>query len=173
MYYKRQNPHYKEMDVPTGTLMHRTPASCSDIPKQIETYNSHKGPEYLRHHTRSSQFDNNYSAYCDITNCGKLLWVYRDPHKSRSSSALTPEFTSYDIDIRTGQRNLPYTPQPSERQAYLANQNAIKTALPLIMGQNRRACRLSLLFLQNSLKKLKKNIHENFIDLITIIWNFN
>ena len=101
-----------------------------------------KGPEYLHHPARSLAFNNNNqhysSSYCDITNCGKLLWVYRDPHKSRSASALVPEYTTYDVDIRTGQHNLPYTPQPTERQAYLANQSAIKSALPLVMRQQQQ-----------------------------------
>lgn len=149
MYYNQKHSYYPPTDIQTGTLTQRLPASCNDIPQRIGTCNSNsnvtqKGPEFLNHHTRSSKFDNNYSAYCDITNCGKLLWVYRDPHKSRSSSALTPEY-SYDVDIRTGQRNLPYTPQPTERQAYLANQNAIKTALPVVMGSNRNACTLRFL----------------------------
>ncbi|KAI8127415.1 Sorbin and SH3 domain-containing protein 1 [Lucilia cuprina] len=119
------------------------PLTTNGIPQRLGNTNTNytqKGPEYLHHPARALEFNKNYSAYCDITNCGKLLWVYRDPHKSRSSSALVPEYTTYDVDIRTGQRNLPYTPQPSERQAYLANQNAIKTALPLVMmKQNRNA----------------------------------
>lgn len=136
MHHNKLNTNLTNMETTNQIL---NPRLTNTIPQRISTANSmytQKGPEFLHHPARSMEFDKNLSAYCDITNCGKLLWVYRDPHKSRSSSALQPEYTIYDVDIRTGQRNLPYTPQPSERQAYLANQNAIKTALPLVMRQS-------------------------------------
>ncbi|XP_075169691.1 cbl-associated protein isoform X35 [Haematobia irritans] len=77
--------------------------------------------------------------YCDVPNCGKLLWVSRDLQKSRSTpSLLDANDENYEYNIRTGLRIQPFTPQPSQKQSYLANQSAIQTALPLVMRHSQK-----------------------------------
>lgn len=102
------------------------------------------------HNSNSCTLNNN--GHCDVANCGKLLWISRDLYKSRSSPSLVPDPSgrSYqenmDYSIRTGQRVQPFTPQPSQRQSFLANQSAINTALPLVLrhGRNSTTCKTTM-----------------------------
>ncbi|XP_019890386.1 sorbin and SH3 domain-containing protein 1 isoform X26 [Musca domestica] len=88
------------------------------------------------------------SEYCEVPNCGKLLWVSRDSHKSRSTPSLVTGGSNnndmFPYNIRTGLRIQPFTPQPSQKQSYLANQSAIRTALPLLMCQSQAGRRSTL-----------------------------
>uniref|UniRef100_A0A1I8PZK1 SH3 domain-containing protein n=1 Tax=Stomoxys calcitrans TaxID=35570 RepID=A0A1I8PZK1_STOCA len=104
-------------------------------------------------------------GYCDVPNCGKLLWVSRDSQKCRSTPSLLGPGESgvngndenYEYNIRTGLRIQPFTPQPSQRQSYLANQSAIQTALPLVMRHSQNRNRNS--FSPNRYYESDVNIH--------------
>lgn len=109
---------------------------CVKIMQQQQQYNY--GNLAYSHHNKPAQYiypsghksyhlEGNYTASnqnCDIKNCGKLLWVHREPNGTAQDN--------YQLGIRTNQSGLPYTPQPRQRTNYLANQNAIQAALPLL-----------------------------------------
>lgn len=102
------------------------------------------------------------SEYCEVPNCGKLLWVSRDSHKSRSTPSLVTGGSNnndmFPYNIRTGLRIQPFTPQPSQKQSYLANQSAIRTALPLVMCQSQAGRRSTR---KTAIDKQKKCINNH------------
>ncbi|XP_017069138.1 sorbin and SH3 domain-containing protein 1 isoform X30 [Drosophila eugracilis] len=79
---------------------------------------------------------------CDIPNCGKILWIHRRGYDYERSAPLRPPSPSnyQGVPGAAGYHvvGLPHTPQPSQRQAYLANQRAIGASMPLILWQQQQ-----------------------------------
>lgn len=78
------------------------------------------------------------NGVCDVPNCGKILWIHRQGYDySRPSAPLRPppppQYQSGAVGYHVV--GLPHTPQPSQRQAYLANQRAIGASMPLLLWQ--------------------------------------
>lgn len=151
----------RPMQMPTTELLqtHRTLSNYNYVPSSRIDTSTSRTPPYISVGRPNAQNEyksstlapyNNNNGYCDVPNCGKLLWVSRDSHKSRSTPSLVPDASggysndeNFEYNIRTGLRIQPFTPQPSHKRSYLANQSAIQAALPLVMrhSQSQNACK--------------------------------
>ncbi|XP_017037101.1 sorbin and SH3 domain-containing protein 1 isoform X24 [Drosophila kikkawai] len=93
---------------------------------------------------QSSGGNNNGSMHqgsvCDIPNCGKILWVHRQGYEAPLRPP-PPSFYQGSGSAAAGGYHvvgLPHTPQPNQRQAYLANQHAIGASMPLLLWQHQQ-----------------------------------
>ncbi|XP_016928461.3 sorbin and SH3 domain-containing protein 1 isoform X34 [Drosophila suzukii] len=126
--------------------------SCNDLEREDERFQE---PQSLWRSTeinenpwqrpQSSGADSNVhnnNNGCDIPNCGKILWVHRRGYNYERPAPLRPPSPSnYQGVPGAGGYHvvgLPLTPQPDQRQAYLANQRAIGASMPLLLWQQQQ-----------------------------------
>ncbi|KRJ98631.1 sorbin and SH3 domain-containing protein 1 isoform X25 [Drosophila yakuba] len=85
---------------------------------------------------------NGNNNVCDIPNCGKILWIHRREYDYKKCAPPRPPSPSnYQGVPGAGGYHvvgLPLTPQPNQRQAYLANQHAIGASMPLLLWQQQQ-----------------------------------
>ncbi|KPU75980.1 uncharacterized protein Dana_GF12790, isoform C [Drosophila ananassae] len=82
------------------------------------------------------------NGVCNVPNCGKILWIHRQgydyprPPSAPLRPPPPPQYQSGAVGYHVV--GLPHTPQPSQRQAYLANQRAIGASMPLLLWQQQQ-----------------------------------
>ncbi|EDX06473.1 GD10731 [Drosophila simulans] len=102
---------------------------------------------------------------CDIPNCGKILWIHRREYDYKRSAPLRPPSPSnyHGVPSAVGYHvvGLPLTPQPNQRQAYLANQHAIGSSMPLLLWQQQQQLLQQQRQHQQNLQKLQHRKYQN------------
>lgn len=132
--------------------------SCNNLNHEVDSDVNNKLTSNITNTKRYSNWRqsadalNNNAPNCNVPNCGKILWVnthanneletYKPPSPAINKQNIwrdhltigIPQFRSSQTpQLRTTLRVLPQTPQPHEKQAFLANRRAIHSSIPLVL----------------------------------------
>nr|NP_724914.1 CAP, isoform D [Drosophila melanogaster]AAM68781.1 CAP, isoform D [Drosophila melanogaster] len=148
-------------------------SSCNDLELEDEPFPEPQGMWHSQEinenpwqRPQSSGADgSSNNNVCDIPNCGKILWIHRREYDYNRSAPLRPPSPSnyHGVPSAVGYHvvGLPLTPQPNQRQAYLANQHAIGATMPLLLWQQQQQLLQQQRQHQQNLQQLQHRKYQN------------